>query len=194
MKDKTEVPIIAVDYDCKIMDSSKQTGSIESCIEKFEKGDNLHDLVCKNLPEKVSDHTKEAVKKFFMNSLEENINSSETFDFSIENPHEQDWDNRASIVTIYSSNTEDISTRESDKLSHLSVKCVPRVDINDQKKTLLGAYFLFHDNTIINPELVTPLAHDRRTLDAGEVLVTSDKTAINHFNDRAYYVRQNIQC
>ena len=74
-----------------------------------------------------------------------------------------------------------------DKSMHLSLKCIPRRD-RENKKVILGAYFVFNDKTIKKTILKTPLPFDKRTLDAGEVLVTSDRSVINKSQEGAYHV------
>jgi hypothetical protein len=74
-----------------------------------------------------------------------------------------------------------------DKSMHLSLRCIPRRD-RENKKVILGAYFVFNDKTIKKTILKTPLPFDKRTLDAGEVLVTSDRSVINKSHEAAYHV------
>jgi hypothetical protein len=175
------VPIIGVDYEGKIIQWNQKSKEVYG---KFEQGLGLFDTLKKKLEPMdgcMPERKMKELEMFLCKSLEENVftpqTTPQTFDINIER-HEGIGINEG-VCRQHHSNT----------CMHLSLKCIPRRD-RVNHGIILGAYFLFQDNTIRTPILTikTPMPMDEKTLDLGEVLVKSDRGAINKFNEDAFYV------
>jgi len=167
------VPIIGVDYEGKIIQWNQKSKEV---FGEFEQGLDLFDTLAKKLLP-MSERKKE-LKSFLRKSLEENVSTPQTFKIDVDM-----IERRADIYN----NEGFCGQHGSDTCMHLSLTCIPRPD-RDKRGIILGAYFLFQDNTIRTPVLKTPMPMDEKTLDLGEVLVKSDRGAINKFNEDAFYV------
>jgi hypothetical protein len=174
------MPIIGVDYECKIIQCNQKAQRIFGRKEK-----NLNDGKTKlfdMLKGKLagSEITKEKLESFLHDCLEENVlTSTYTLEISILR--------RDDSVSGSERTVDDESYGGSDKYMHLLLTCIPRHD-RKNKKIILGAYFVFKDITIKKPILVTSMPIDERTLHIGEVLVTSDRSVINKSQEDAYHV------
>ena len=171
------MPIIGVDYEGKIIQWNQKSKEVYG---KFEQGLGLFDTLKKKLEPMdgcMPERKMKELEMFLRKSLEENVFTPQTFDINIE---------RHEGIGI---NEGVCRQHGSDICMHLSLTCIPRRD-RDNHGIILGAYFLFQDNTIRTPILTikTPMPMDEKTLDLGEVLVKSDRGTINKFNEKAFYV------
>ena len=169
------MPIIGVDYEGKIIQWNQKSKEVYG---KFEQGLGLFDTLKKKLEPMdgcMPERKMKELEMFLRKSLEENVFTPQTFDINIE---------RHEGIGI---NEGVCRQHGSDICMHLSLTCIPRRD-RDNHGIILGAYFLFQDNTIRYPLLKTPMPMDEKTLDLGEVLVESDRGTINKLNEKAFYV------
>jgi hypothetical protein len=171
-------PIIEVDCDGKIIQMNKAAERMHS-YQNNDKCKNLSDLIKAKLAE-AADATKLEYAEKEIDKFIEMALSPEVIDLPSSTLMHIDLE--------MNTDSEDHYVR-----FMMSIKAVPRFD-RREKDVILGSFFLFQDNTITKPSLKTPKPDDEDVLRLGEVLINSDGSAINKFNENAYYVSVVISC
>jgi hypothetical protein len=177
------IPIVEVDCDCKIIQINKAAERMYTGHIKEKK--NLSDLIKAKLA-KATDKTK---LEYAEKEIDKFIRIALSPEARIDLPS-----STLMHIDLEIENTDESCFQEDHRGRFMmSIKAVPRFD-RREKDVILGSFFLFQDNTITKPSLKTPKPDDEDVLRLGEVLINSDGSAINKFNENAYYVSVVISC